>query len=57
MSHNRPKSTKITRVIQGFETLSFRSNFDSWPIGTTAATAEKGKGKVAGEYHFFPLET
>lgn len=57
MSNNRPKSTKITRLIQGFETHSFKSNFDSWPTGTATKGAEEGRGKVAGEYHFYPLET
>ncbi|KAI9080738.1 hypothetical protein K1719_037251 [Acacia pycnantha] len=46
-SHNRPKSTKITRVIQGFETHSFKLNFDSWPTGTAATGNEEGRGKVA----------
>ncbi|XP_054809199.1 villin-2-like isoform X3 [Prosopis cineraria] len=46
-SHNRPKSTKITRVIQGFETHSFKSNFDSWPTGAATTGAEEGRGKVA----------
>ncbi|XP_028789451.1 villin-3-like [Neltuma alba] len=47
VSHNRPKSTKITRVIQGFETHEFKSNFDSWPTGTATTGAEEGRGKVA----------
>ena len=48
-SQNRPKSTRITRVIQGYETHSFKSNFDSWPSGSApAAAAEEGRGKVAG---------
>ncbi|GMI63365.1 villin 2 [Hibiscus trionum] len=44
---NRPKATRITRVIQGYETNSFKSNFDSWPAGSTAPGAEEGRGKVA----------
>ncbi|XVE75601.1 hypothetical protein DITRI_Ditri12bG0106500 [Diplodiscus trichospermus] len=44
---NRPRTTRITRVIQGYETNSFKSNFDSWPAGSTAPGAEEGRGKVA----------
>ncbi|KAL6555396.1 Villin-3 [Orobanche gracilis] len=46
-SHNRPKSTHVTRVIQGYETHSFKSNFDSWPSGSAPSVAEEGRGKVA----------
>ncbi|KAI5427093.1 Villin-2, variant 2 [Lathyrus oleraceus] len=47
-SQKRPKATRITRVIQGYETHSFKSNFDSWPSGSaTTAGAEEGRGKVA----------
>ncbi|XP_039057166.1 villin-2-like isoform X1 [Hibiscus syriacus] len=46
-SQNRPKATRITRVIQGYETNSFKSHFDSWPAGSTAPGAEEGRGKVA----------
>ncbi|XP_077241687.1 villin 2 [Tasmannia lanceolata] len=46
-NQNRPKSTRITRVIQGFEPHSFKSNFESWPMGTGTSGAEDGKGKVA----------
>ncbi|XP_055807381.1 villin-2-like [Solanum dulcamara] len=45
-SQNRPKSTYVTRLIQGYETYSFKSNFDSWPSGSAPA-AEEGRGKVA----------
>ncbi|KAJ7976768.1 Villin-2 [Quillaja saponaria] len=44
---NRPKATRITRVIQGYETHSFKSNFDSWPSGSATPGAEEGRGKVA----------
>lgn len=47
-SQKRPKATRITRVIQGYETHSFKSNFDSWPSGSATAGAEEGRGKVAG---------
>ncbi|KAE9621679.1 putative villin headpiece, villin/Gelsolin, ADF-H/Gelsolin-like domain-containing protein [Lupinus albus] len=46
-SQKRPKSTRITRIIQGYETHSFKSNFDSWPSGSTNTGAEEGRGKVA----------
>ncbi|KAA8518168.1 hypothetical protein F0562_015642 [Nyssa sinensis] len=46
-SQNRPKSTRITRVIQGYETYSFKSNFDTWPSGSAPSAAEEGRGKVA----------
>ncbi|MCO5582788.1 hypothetical protein L7F22_036687 [Adiantum nelumboides] len=46
-SQKRPKHTLITKVIQGFETLSFRSNFDSWPVAGGATVSEDGRGKVA----------
>ncbi|CAJ1967591.1 unnamed protein product [Sphenostylis stenocarpa] len=46
-SQNRPKATRITRVIQGYETHSFKSNFDSWPSGSANTNAEEGRGKVA----------
>ncbi|XP_009767117.1 villin-2-like [Nicotiana sylvestris] len=45
-SQNRPKSTHVTRLIQGYETHSFKSSFDSWPSGSVPA-AEEGRGKVA----------
>ena len=40
--------TPITQVIQGFETHSFKSNFESWPAGTVTGSGEEGRGKVAG---------
>ncbi|KAJ8570398.1 hypothetical protein K7X08_037370 [Anisodus acutangulus] len=45
-NQNRPKSMRITRLIQGYETHSFKSNFDSWPSGSAPAP-EDGRGKVA----------
>lgn len=47
-SQNRPKLTRVTRIIQGYETHAFKSNFDSWPSGSTTPGAEEGRGKVAG---------
>ncbi|KAE8684878.1 Villin-3 [Hibiscus syriacus] len=46
-SHNRPKATRITRLIQGYETNSFKSHFESWPAPSTAPSGEDGKGKVS----------
>ncbi|XP_039047369.1 villin-2-like [Hibiscus syriacus] len=47
-SENRAQTSRIIRVNQGYETNSFKSNFDSWPAGsTTGPGAEEGKGKVA----------
>ncbi|KAJ8899030.1 hypothetical protein K2173_008855 [Erythroxylum novogranatense] len=47
VSQNRPKATRITRLIQGYETHAFKSNFDSWPAGSAAPGSEEGRGKVA----------
>ncbi|XP_073276000.1 villin-3-like [Primulina huaijiensis] len=46
-SQNRPKATHIYRLIQGHETHAFKSNFDSWPLGSAPSVAEEGRGKVA----------
>ncbi|KAJ8619682.1 hypothetical protein MRB53_028211 [Persea americana] len=46
-NQNRPKSTRITRISQGFETHSFKSNFESWTIGTGTSASEEGRGRVA----------
>ncbi|KDP35406.1 hypothetical protein JCGZ_10390 [Jatropha curcas] len=42
----RPKS-HIIRVIEGFETVMFRSKFESWPQTTDVTVSEDGRGKVA----------
>ncbi|XP_071701149.1 villin-2-like [Rutidosis leptorrhynchoides] len=47
VSQNRPKSTRVTRLIQGYETHSFKSNFESWPSGSAPSAPEEGRGKVA----------
>lgn len=39
----------IIRVIEGFETVMFRSRFDSWPQTTDVTVSEDGRGKVAGK--------
>ncbi|XP_038992696.1 villin-3-like [Hibiscus syriacus] len=44
---NRAQTARMTRVIQGYETNSFKCNFDSWPVGSTAPSVEEGRGKVA----------
>ncbi|XWS28120.1 hypothetical protein CRYUN_Cryun25bG0038100 [Craigia yunnanensis] len=43
---DRPKS-HIIRVIEGFETVIFRSKFESWPQSTNVVVTEDGRGKVA----------
>ncbi|PHT48029.1 hypothetical protein CQW23_12237 [Capsicum baccatum] len=43
---DRPKY-HVVRVIEGFETVMFRSKFDSWPQSTNVAVTEDGRGKVA----------
>ncbi|XP_024975337.1 villin-3-like [Cynara cardunculus var. scolymus] len=43
-AHNRPKATQVTRLIQGYETHSFKSNFESWP---SSAPVEENRGKVS----------
>ena len=43
----RPKSL-IVRVIEGFETVMFKSKFESWPQTTNVTVSEDGRGKVAG---------
>lgn len=47
-SLDRPKS-HIIRVIEGFETVMFRSKFDMWPETTAVTVSEDGRGKVAGQ--------
>ncbi|KAJ0818309.1 putative villin/Gelsolin, ADF-H/Gelsolin-like domain superfamily [Helianthus annuus] len=52
-----PKATLITRLIQGYETHAFRSNFDSWPSSTAPSAENRGKvaedrGKVSGVFLF-----
>ncbi|KAL3629767.1 Villin-4 [Castilleja foliolosa] len=43
---DRSKS-RVTRVIEGFETVIFRSKFDSWSQTTSVTVSEEGRGKVA----------
>ncbi|KAL8489022.1 hypothetical protein ACS0TY_025070 [Phlomoides rotata] len=44
---NDRSNSHIIRVIEGFETVMFRSKFDSWPESSNATGSEDGKGKVA----------
>ncbi|KAJ1695673.1 hypothetical protein LUZ63_012371 [Rhynchospora breviuscula] len=46
---NRPKATRVTKVIQGHETNTFKAKFDSWPSVTNAlvSSGEEGRGIVA----------
>ncbi|KAL6539686.1 Villin-4 [Orobanche hederae] len=37
----------VIRVIEGFETVIFRSKFDFWPQSTNVTVTEEGRGKVA----------
>ncbi|KAL9242282.1 hypothetical protein vseg_016299 [Gypsophila vaccaria] len=43
---DRPKC-HIIRVIEGFETVAFRSKFVTWPETTQVTVSEDGRGKVA----------
>ncbi|KAI3803150.1 hypothetical protein L1987_31299 [Smallanthus sonchifolius] len=43
---DRPKS-KVIRMMENFETVSFQSKFDSWPQLTDVVASEEGRGKVA----------
>jgi hypothetical protein len=56
---NRPKAMRVTKVIQGHETNSFKSKFGSWPSGTNAltSTGEEGRGIVAGTVYFIAATT
>ncbi|KAL8225359.1 hypothetical protein R6Q57_017916 [Mikania cordata] len=47
VNHHLPKLTFVTRVIQGHETKSFKSNFGSWSSTSAAPPFEQGRGKVA----------
>ncbi|CAN6915367.1 unnamed protein product [Brassica oleracea] len=45
-SSERPKSQMI-RIIEGFETVPFRSKFDTWAQVTNTTVSEDGRGRVA----------
>ncbi|KAL0798285.1 hypothetical protein Bca101_053459 [Brassica carinata] len=46
-SSERPKSQMI-RIIEGFETVTFRSKFGTWTQETNTTVSEDGRGRVAG---------
>ncbi|KAL0739201.1 hypothetical protein Bca4012_015411 [Brassica carinata] len=45
-SSERPK-TQMIRIIEGFETVPFRSKFDTWTLVTNTTVSEDGRGRVA----------
>ncbi|XP_019092506.1 PREDICTED: villin-5 [Camelina sativa] len=45
-SSERPKSNLVS-VMEGYETVMFRSKFDSWPASSTMTEPQQGRGKVA----------
>ncbi|XP_056847544.1 villin-5-like [Raphanus sativus] len=45
-SSERPKSNLVS-VMEGFETVMFRSKFDSWPTTSAVAEPQQGRSKVA----------
>ncbi|CAH2077503.1 unnamed protein product [Thlaspi arvense] len=45
-SSERPKS-QLIRIIEGFETVPFRSKFDTWTQETNTTVSEDGRGRVA----------
>ncbi|KAG6504000.1 hypothetical protein ZIOFF_036324 [Zingiber officinale] len=51
INQNRSKATQITQVIQGYETQSFKSHFESWPVGSGSGAGipggDEARGKVA----------
>ncbi|PWZ31464.1 Villin-2 [Zea mays] len=49
INQKRPKTTRVTQVIQGYESHAFKSKFESWPVGNAAGNpgTEEGRGKVA----------
>ncbi|EER94835.1 villin-2 [Sorghum bicolor] len=46
IKENRPKTARITQVIQGYENHTFKSKFESWPVSTTAGSASTEEGRV-----------
>ncbi|XP_066392021.1 villin-2-like isoform X2 [Miscanthus floridulus] len=46
IKENRPKTTRITQVIQGYENHTFKSKFESWPVSSTAGSASTEEGRV-----------
>ncbi|KAG2540648.1 hypothetical protein PVAP13_9NG578000 [Panicum virgatum] len=46
IKENRPKTTRITQVIQGYENHTFKSKFESWPVSNTAGNASTEEGRI-----------
>ncbi|XP_011069945.1 villin-4 [Sesamum indicum] len=40
-------TSHVIRVMEGYETVMFRSKFDSWPQSTSVTGSEEGRGRVA----------
>ncbi|CAL4939487.1 unnamed protein product [Urochloa decumbens] len=40
IKENRPKTTRITQVIQGYETHTFKSKFESWPVPASLSSTD-----------------
>jgi hypothetical protein len=55
LKQNRPKTTRIAQVIQGYENYAFKSKFESWPVSNVVgnASVDEGRGKVAGSIYMF----
>jgi hypothetical protein len=55
LKQNRPKTTRIAQVIQGYENNTFKSKFESWPVSNVVgnASVDEGRGKVAGSIYMF----
>lgn len=43
----RPQA-HVIRIIEGFETVMFRSKFEQWPQKNDAVVSDESRGKVAG---------
>ncbi|CAH8279986.1 unnamed protein product [Arabidopsis lyrata] len=44
---SEPQKSNLVSVMEGYETVMFRSKFDSWPASSTIAEPQQGRGKVA----------
>jgi gelsolin len=44
---SEPPKSNLVSVMEGYETVMFRSKFDSWPASSTIAEPQQGRGKVA----------
>ncbi|KAG8086995.1 hypothetical protein GUJ93_ZPchr0010g7989 [Zizania palustris] len=51
LSDNNRRKTHVIKVIEGFETVMFKSKFKEWPqTPDLKLSSEDGRGKVAGYY-------